>query len=314
MSRDPDGEPEQASPTDLDDDATQAFTPSFDTGETIQPVSPGTEVALPRWSAEELLPLVPVTAETPATETPAAEPSGLDELFAEERFTDVPDSVMPDIPLLPLLPGGTEPPAPPPGADGTAAADALEGAKLLRVLVLAALALVAILLLLGFFSLGTRLPALFAQESEPTAPTEPDPVETVPTGPVEPGVWAWDELRGGECLTDFDDAWAEEFTVVDCLEEHTAQLTYRGSFVTESRVGASTAPPPAFPGVPALTTQVAELCADPEAFGYAAARSITDGRMQGSFPVTVEAWQEEPVFYCFFTRSSGAPIPADVAP
>ena len=31
-----------------------------------------------------------------------------------------------------------------------------------------------------------------------------------------PGTWAWDELRGGECLTGFSDPFAEEFQVVSC--------------------------------------------------------------------------------------------------
>lgn len=309
MSRDPDGGPEEARPTDHDDDSTQAFTPSFDTGETVQPVSAGRELERPEWSAQSLLPLAPVEEE-PAS----AEPSGMDELFAEERFTEVPDSVMPDIPLLPLLPGSTVPPSPPPGAGDEAAAEAVEGAKLLRLLVIAALALMTILILLGFFSLGTRLPALFAQEPEPEVPTVPRPGVTEPVGPVEPGVWAWNELRGGECLAAFEDPWAEEFTVVDCREEHVAQLSFRGSFLPEPGAGGSEPPVPAFPGLPALSTQIVELCSAPDALDYAAARSITDGRMQGSFPATVEAWQEDPVYFCFFSRSSGASFTADVAP
>ena len=43
-------------------------------------------------------------------------------------------------------------------------------------------------------------------------------------GPRPPGVWKWQDLRGGECIESFESAWAEEFVVVECVAAHQAEF------------------------------------------------------------------------------------------
>lgn len=90
--------------------------------------------------------------------------------------------------------------------------------------------LVVVAILAGAFLLGQSLGSDDAVESvaeEVEAPAIEFPV--LSGIPVEPGQWAWDELRGGECISGFDGAFAEEFTVVGARHP-TMRRLYRQRF------------------------------------------------------------------------------------
>ena len=159
------------------------------------------------------------------------------------------------------------------------------------------------LVLAGLFFLGMQLTG-----GAPDAASEsPSPSETTPEAAPEPtapqpvGVHAWDTLFGGECIDPFTDPWAEEFTVVDCAAPHAAQLVHRGVLP-----GDAAAP---FPGEAALAGQMPALCSAAGVIDLAAAGSLNDLQVQGTFPVTEEQWADgERTYYCFANRSSGEPL------
>ncbi|MGN6271851.1 MAG: septum formation family protein [Protaetiibacter sp.] len=233
--------------------------------------------------------------------------SALESLFAEDKFRDY--EAEPGAPQAPF--GRAR------AAEATPDASPHRGeiSRAQRILLGVAGGLVAVLALVALFLLGTRLPDLIGPAAAPLPSASPSPSPsasptTLPVGPVEPGVWAWDELLGGECLADYDDPWAEEFTVVDCAEPHPAQLVYRGAF-PPSAEGVTDDP---FPGTEALQGQLALLCSAPGVLDLAAAGQFTDVQFQGSYPATSEQWDAgDRSYYCFVSRSSGEPLTGSLA-
>src|SRR5690606_16517612 len=155
--------------------------------------------------------------------------SALESLFADENFRDY--EAEPDVAQAPFARAHAE------ESVAEVAPHRGEISRAQKILLAVAGGLVAVLALVALFLLGTRLPELIGPaaaplpSTSPSASPSPSPsATTLPAGPVEPGVWAWDELLGGECLAEYDDPWAEEFTVVDCAEPHPAQLVFRGTF------------------------------------------------------------------------------------
>jgi hypothetical protein len=234
--------------------------------------------------------------------------SALESLFAEENFRDY--QAEPGDSQAPFTRAR---PAEPVAAD----TDRAEIPRTQKILLGVAGGLVALLALVALFLLGTRLPELIGPAAAPlpTGSASPSPspspsATTLPAGPVEPGVWAWDELLGGECLEEYDDPWAEEFTVVDCAEPHPAQMVYRGA-VAPSAEGVTDDP---FPGTAALQGQLALLCSAPGVIDLAAAGQYTDVQFQGSYPATQEQWDAgDRTYYCFVSRSSGEPLTGSLA-
>lgn len=234
------------------------------------------------------------------------EGGALDELFGSEKFTEF------DEPLIPVVPrrsAAAEGGAPPPRAPLT---------KNQKVLLWIAGALVALLALVALFFVGTRIPDLLGPapgaEPSPTPTPTPTPTETErPIGPVPPGDYRWDELWGGECLEPFENAWQDEFTVVDCTVPHGGQLVARLPFPLPE--GATEQG--AFPGEEALAAQIAILCSAPGVIDLAAAGAFTDIQIQGAFAVTEDEWDDgQQDYFCFVSRSSGEPLtrPLSVPP
>ena len=180
-----------------------------------------------------------------------------------------------------------------------------------KVLMWIAGSLVAVLALVALFLLGTKLADLLgpapAVVSSPT--NTPTPTATaLPLGPVEPGVYRWDELLGGECLDPYNGPWEQEFTVVDCAGPHPAQLATRGTFGPDD--GLLTP----YPGMPALQSQLNLLCTASTVIDYAAANAYTDIQFEGSFAVTSDDWVAgDRDYYCFLSRTSGGPIEGSIA-
>ncbi len=232
--------------------------------------------------------------------------SALDALFAAENFRDYEaEPVASESPFV--------------RSRGTEAAPADEGPREIsrtqKVLLGVAGGLVAVLALVALFLLGTRLPELIGPAAAPEPSSSPSPspspsATALPAGPVEPGVWAWGELLGGECLDPYDDPWAEEFTVVDCADPHPAQLVYRGTF-PPSAEGVTSDP---FPGTAELQRQIGLLCSAPGVVDLTAAGALTDVQFQGSYPATQEQWDAgDRSYFCFVSRSSGEPLTGTLA-
>ncbi|RWZ68309.1 hypothetical protein ELQ92_03570 [Labedella populi] len=182
-----------------------------------------------------------------------------------------------------------------------------------RLLGLIGAGVVIVLALVALFFLGTRLPLILGgspQAEEAAAPTPtptPTPAEEAPaTGPLAPGTYAWDELRGGECLEPFESPWAEEFTVVDCAEPHAAQLVFEAPYTDD--------PAMPFPGEEVIASEIGLLCSAPGVIDFAAAEPFTDLQVQGAYPVSGEQWAAgQRSYFCFASRSSGESLTTSVA-
>jgi hypothetical protein len=168
--------------------------------------------------------------------------------------------------------------------------------------ILGTLAIVAILA--GAFLLGQSL----SREDEGTSDqVEAPPIEfPVLSGvPVEPGAWAWDELRGGECISGFEGAFAEEFSVVACQTPHDAQLI-------SAELLSNRAEEP-YPGVDEVAQLARESCDVTDVIDYNLATQFDDLIVDFSYPASDEQWAEgERGVYCFALRSSGGTLQGDL--
>ncbi len=168
--------------------------------------------------------------------------------------------------------------------------------------ILGTLAIVAILA--GAFLLGQSL----SREDEGTSDqVEAPPIEfPVLSGvPVEPGAWAWDELRGGECISGFEGAFAEEFSVVACQTPHDAQLI-------SAELLSNRAEEP-YPGVDEVAQLARESCDVTDVIDYNLATQFDDLIVDFSYPASDEQWaQGERGVYCFALRSSGGTLQGDL--
>ena len=125
-------------------------------------------------------------------------------------------------------------------------------------------------------------------------------VEFPELGPpsVAPGTWEWNELRGGECVSGFSDAFAEEFEVVGCSSSHTAELV-RAELLSSD-------PDEPYPGDAAVLAQARELCDVRDLINREVAQNYSDLRTAYSYPVSQEQWDSgERGVYCFVYSESG---------
>lgn len=159
----------------------------------------------------------------------------------------------------------------------------------------------------GAFVFGQQV----AEGDEPelvavTEAPEPHMVFADLTGIAQPpGVWSWQELRGGECIAGFTGAFAEEFTVVSCAEPHEAQL------VSAQHLSLDVGLP--YPGEEEVLVTARELCDVRDLVDYSVAENYADLVVDYSYPVTTEQWDAgERGVYCFVTRQSGDEIDGDL--
>ena len=227
---------------------------------------------------------------------PSQQASAIDSLFGESQFREYDDSAFPVEGVSGLATARPREPRQPMG-------------RTQKTLAIVAGALVVVLALVGVFLLGTRTPGILPQpEVKPVeVDTAPDPVAAPPAvGPVAPGVHAWNDLLGTECIEPFASAWEEEFTVVDCATPHAAQLVSRGIFADEAF-----AP---YPESTELQARINLLCTSPASVNYAAAGALSDIAVTASYPATAEQWDAgEREYFCFLTRSTGEPLAVSLA-
>lgn len=243
----------------------------------------------------------------------------LDRVFADDRFQEY-DPVLPSgaepgasVPAGEPVPGG-EPvlagvsPFGMPPDDAPVSADAGPVSARTRVLLIAGGIVVAVLALVAVFAAGRGMAGLTA--GRPDADVRPSVRASaatlgIPTVLAAPGDRAWDRLAGGECLQGFTSAWASTFSVVDCAGTHTAQLLLRAPF-DDARTAA-------YPGITAIEQRMAALCSATGVVDLARAGAASDLQVSYAFPATRAQWERgERDYWCFASRSSGAPISGSI--
>jgi hypothetical protein len=239
-----------------------------------------------------------IEAEIVGLATPEGEgapASALDSLFGDTQFRDyegeplIPSSSVVRVSGGPKPPKGPHEPIP----------------KVQKILMWVAGGLVAALALVALFLLGTKLTPAPAVVVEPS-PTPTPSFVVLPLGPVDPGEYQWDALLGGECLSPWESAWQDRYTVVDCTTPHPAQMVYRGIFDDEEFA--------TYPGLEELQKRINVLCTPSTIINYAAAGSAKDVQVEASFAVDATDWDDgNRTYFCFVTRSTGEDFTASVA-
>lgn len=177
------------------------------------------------------------------------------------------------------------------------------GNRTVRTLIWVAGGLAVVLVIAGLYFFGTQLGGDDGGAEQATGGASASASETpvaAPTAPQPAGVHAWDTLFGGECLDPFVDAWAGEFTVVDCAAPHAAQLVYRGTLP-----GDAAAP---YPGEAELAAQMPILCQAAGVFEPTLVAGIGDLQVQGAFPLEAQWGEGQRTYFCFANRAGGEPL------
>ncbi|MEO8093977.1 MAG: septum formation family protein, partial [Pseudolysinimonas sp.] len=233
--------------------------------------------------------------------------SAIDSLFGESQFREYTGIADPNEspfvrrqePEFLATEPGARPPGPPPGVS-----------NLQRILLTVLGAMLAVIVLIGLFFLGIRLPQLLGPAPAITAPSDdPSPVATpgIAIGPVAPGDYHWDELLGGECLDPFQSAWQDDYTVVDCVTPHAAQMLRTAEFPIPDTGDLS------YPGEEALDVQALTLCRATGVFS-SAAKGLKDAQVTASYSVSADDWLAgNHRYYCFVSLTTGAQITGDIA-
>lgn len=164
-----------------------------------------------------------------------------------------------------------------------------------------------------FIFIGAAVGAFFVGQA--LAPEEPieeiaaeqelrdsePPVAEFPSltgGPQAPGEVSWEQLRGGECLQDFETAFAETFLVVECSTPHDAQVI-TAQLVSRDRTEA-------YPGEAAMATQAREICDVRDRVNTDYAAEFDDLFVDSAYPATETQWDEgQRVVWCFLRSNSG---------
>ncbi|MCU1579838.1 MAG: hypothetical protein JWP19_2042 [Rhodoglobus sp.] len=275
-------------------------------GQAVQPVPQVPEPS--QWFAAPLDPALDgVTevfeAELVGLSAPVGEglaASAIDDLFGDSQFRDFGDEplIAPPPPRSPGRGGGGKPPGGP--------REPIPRNQ--KILIWVAGGLVAALALVALFALGMRLASLApAPAVTPSASPSPSPMPTLlPVGPIQPGVYHWDALLGGECLKPYTSAWQDEYTVVDCATPHPAQMAHRGTFDDPASA--------TYPGLDELQKRINLLCTAPTVIDYAVAGTAQDIQVTASFAADEQEWDAgNHSYFCFVTRSTGADLTASVA-
>jgi len=209
--------------------------------------------------------------------------------------------------------------APAPGRSKGGPAGIADWPRRRKVLLGVAAALVVVLALVAVFFLGRSLFAGAPSAAALSTADEPAAASTrtvtaapivaeepaAPAGPLAAGSHPWSDLQGGECLGAFENAWQQEYDVVDCAQPHAAQLVEKASLSDD--------PAAAWPGSDALRDQTGVLCTAPTAVDLAAAATLSDVQFVASWPTTAEEWAADRSYSCFVSRAGGEPLTASLA-
>ncbi|WP_187977225.1 septum formation family protein [Mycetocola sp. JXN-3] len=242
---------------------------------------------------------VPVPTEAASTSAPttAASTSGPTAAASAQTATNAPSTSAPA-----SAASTPAPPAPPrPGKPGGGTSGGRGSGRRVGLLVGIGIGFLALLGVLFFLS--NTIAGGFGLPTSASSSAAPSPTATQET-PAATAPHAWNTLTGGECIAPFTDAWATEFTVVDCAQPHAAQLLAPVAIAAESD-----AP---FPGEASIVAGSALACSAPERI---AVGEYTDLQVQAAFPITEQQWNDgQRSYLCFVTRSGGEPLTTSVLP
>ena len=136
----------------------------------------------------------------------------------------------------------------------------------------------------------------------PVVMAEPEVIEFEPPnlslGPRPVGTWTWSELRGGECIAWFTDAFAERFDVVECTTPHEAEFV-RATLMSDL----SQAP---YPGDTAVEEFATEHCASWSKDDLVDGELFDDLVAESSFSLGEDAWvRGDRLVGCFVRQRDG---------
>jgi hypothetical protein len=274
---------QQAVPPASAPQAPQAFTDQPTEAYTVQP-----------WQPAASEPVAPVV--DPAS---GAEPtSAIDSLFGDHQFQAYEEvGVLKTVQSIPGMVSSDEPKEPRAPLSSTQ-----------KALIGVAAGLVGVLILIGMFFLGQHIGTAQAQapSTSPTGASTKVPTPAGTGGPAAPGTRSWSALQGGECIQPFSSAWATQFTVVDCANDHDAEMVFKGKLPDSSGVS--------YPTTTQFQTELTGLCSAPTAINYTAAKAVTDLQVSFSYPPSASKWiGGDRTYYCFVDRQSGGALPGDLA-
>ncbi|MCF8546744.1 MAG: efflux RND transporter permease subunit [Microbacteriaceae bacterium] len=144
----------------------------------------------------------------------------------------------------------------------------------------------------------------------PTVPTLP----TIAVSPRETGNWSWDELNGGECIDNYDDAdpttdnaFQDSYDVVRCDDPHDAQLVRVGDLRTDAGI-------PIYPGDNAIGLVAMGECFSSKIIKASAKVTHPTLSSDWRYPTSQTQWNKGNTFYyCFAHTNPIADITGSVA-
>lgn len=184
------------------------------------------------------------------------------------------------------------------------------GGRATRVVTLVSLGVIVVALAVGAFFAGAMLRPAAATRADPpaaapaaaTATPTPSPTASASSAPPTEGPVAWDALRGGECVVDFESAWQQTYELVPCDEEHEAQATRLVRLKDDS-----------YPGEADLIDRLSVTCADDGTLRLDEAARYDDIRIAYSYP-TEEDWQKGArTATCFVDRDGAGTLEGSLA-
>ncbi len=159
--------------------------------------------------------------------------------------------------------------------------------------------IVTLLVWAGSFLLGSNLAN--TQETSEVEVAEPTiEVSLSSLGPpsLAPGTWNWSELRGGECLQNFSDPFAESFLVVSCELPHNAELIH-ATLISQNILDP-------YPGISSVVAQARQQCDLVEKIEIGKVAQFRNLQIAYSYPVSSVQWDRgERGVYCFIYSESG---------
>jgi len=144
----------------------------------------------------------------------------------------------------------------------------------------------------------------------PTIPTLP----TISVSPRAAGSWSWDELNGGECIDNYDDAdpttdnaFQDSYDVVSCNDPHDAQLVRVGDLRTDAGI-------PIYPGDAAIGPVAMGECFSSKIISASAKAAYPTLSSDWRYPTSQTQWNKGNTFYyCFAHTNPIADITGSVA-
>lgn len=125
-------------------------------------------------------------------------------------------------------------------------------------------------------------------------------------GPRPPGDWLWAQLRGGECIDDFEGPFSENFVVVSCEAPHDAEFV-RATII-------DTDPDAPYPGDDSVREAAQRLCEGWELDTLNSPERYDDLVVVPGYSFGEQAWEKgDRLAGCFVYREGGEPLEEPLA-